>query len=54
MQKTTGFQWASDKYYNIPADMMEECRLNDTLIMLIMELLILYQPGAISLVDLEH
>lgn len=43
MQKTPGFQWAFDKYYDILVDMMEECRLNDTPVMLITELLILYQ-----------
>lgn len=54
MQKTPGFQWAFDKYYDILVHMMEECRLNDTPVMLITELLILYQLGEVSLVDLKH
>lgn len=55
MQKTSGFWQASHKFsHDILIDMMEEYRLNDTWIMLIMELLILYQPGEFSLVDPEH
>lgn len=48
-------QWAFDKFcHDILVERMEGCGLNDTPVMLIMELLNLYQPGKVSLVDLQQ